>query len=366
MTRKVRDLLIQGPIRTEYVYCNAMYTVASYLVEQKSKKSFSEYLQQNFFQPLGMRSTSLQPAAARAKGLGDRITKGHLWDDAKQQYLEFDFPDTPEGQGAGSIITSVNDYIKYVKAMMHKQAPFTEKVYKGIMKERTIMGLETEEPYPFSSPRIYASGWRLHYYRGYQVVAHQGGIPGCGTTHLFMPDVKFGCVIFANAGNPGSIISILVHELIDEVLNVPQDQRLDWEEFEIIRSEQEENVEPTADDQKDEQSLLPNDTREQLPQGRPLSTYTGEYRHPGYGSIEVQVKDGQLFVDANDRSLAVEMTFEFLPKQTKFVAYLSCPTEGICDRVPAGLRFDEEGCAWLGIELDEPKVLVWFERVRGE
>lgn len=343
-----------------------MYTMASYLVEQRSKQSFSEYLHQNFFVPLGMRSTSLQPKEARAKGFGDRISKGHFWDDAKQAYMEFDFPDTPEGQGAGSIITSVNDYIKYVKAIMHKKASFTEQVYKGIMKERTIMGLETEKPYPFSSPRIYASGWRLHYYRGYQVVAHQGGIPGCGTTHLFMPDVEFGCVILANAGNPDAVISILVHELIDEVLRVPQDQRLDWEVFEKKRSEEEEGTEAAANDQKDEQSLLPSNNREHSPQERPLSTYTGEYKHPGYGSIEVQVKDGQLFVDANDRSLAVEMTFEFLPEQTKFVAYLSCPTEGLYDRVPAGLRFDEDGFAWFGVELDEPKVLVWFERVRGE
>lgn len=345
-----------------------MYTVASYLVEQRSGLSFSEYLHHHFFEPLTMTSTSLQPKEVRVKGLGARICRGHLWEDDRQAYMEFDFPDTPEAQGAGSIIASVNDYIKYVEAIMNKQGPFTEQVYKGIMKERTIMGLETEKPYPLSSPRIYASGWRLHYYRGYQVVAHQGGIPGCSTTHLFMPDIKFGCVIFANAGSAGSVISILVHELIDEALKVPQEQRLDWEDVEKSRSEEEERIDTETNEQDDQQqSLLPtNNSDKRPPQARPLSTYTGEYRHPGYGSIEVRVKNGQLFVDANDRSLAVEMTFEFLPEETKFVAYLSCPTEGICDRVPAGLRFDDSGCCWLGVELDEPRVLVWFERVRSE
>ena len=344
-----------------------MYTVASYLLEQRSGLSFSEYLHHHFFEPLTMTSTSLQPKEVRVKGLGARICRGHLWEDDRQAYMEFDFPDTPEAQGAGSIITSVNDYIKYVEAIMNKQGPFTEQVYKGIMKERTIMGLETEKPYPLSSPRIYASGWRLHYYRGYQVVAHQGGIPGCSTTHLFMPDIKFGCVIFANAGSAGSVISILVHELIDEALKVPQEQRLDWEDVENTRSEEEEGGNESATgNHEDPLSLLPSDKADPNPQERPLLTYTGEYRHPGYGSIEVRVKNGQLFVDANDRSLAVEMTFEFLPEETKFVAYLSCPTEGICDRVPAGLRFDDSGCSWLGVELDEPRVLVWFERVRSE
>ena len=183
-----------------------------------------------------------------------------------------------------------------------------------------------------------------------------------------MPNIKFGCVIFANAGSAGSVISILVHELIDEALKVPQEQRLDWEDVEKSRSEEEERIDTETNEQDDQQqSLLPtNNSDKRPPQARPLSTYTGEYRHPGYGSIEVRVKNNQLFVDANDRSLAVEMTFEFLPEETKFVAYLSCPTEGICDRVPAGLRFDDSGCSWLGVELDEPRVLVWFERVRSE
>jgi hypothetical protein len=164
-----------------------------------------------------------------------------------------------------------------------------------------------------------------------------------------MPDAKFGCVLFANAGDADSVISIRVHELIDGALKVPQEQRLDWEDVEKMSSEEEESSDHDTDRQDDQQSLLPNDGGERMPQARSLSTYTSEYKHSGYGSIEVQVKDGQLFVDANDRSLAVEMSFEFLPEETKFVAYLSCPTEGICSRVPAGLRFDENQCSRLGI-----------------
>jgi hypothetical protein len=64
------------------------------------------------------------------------------------------------------------------------------------------------------------------------------------------------------------------------------------------------------------------------PQERPLSIYTGGYRYPGYGGIEVRVKDVALSIDRNDRSLAVEMNFEFLlEEEMEFVAYLGCPTE---------------------------------------
>jgi len=68
----------------------------------------------------------------------------------------------------------------------------------------------------------------------------------------------------------------------------------------------------------------------------------------------MQVKDSQLFVDANDRSLEVEMTFQFLPEQSRFVVYLSSPKGSLCDRLPARLLFDDLGRSWLGIELIEP------------
>lgn len=193
-----------------------------------------------------------------------------------------------------------------------------------------------------------------------------GAIPGCSTTHLFVPEIKFGCVIFANDGGASSVISILVHELIDEALKVPQEQRLDWEQVEKARSVEEEHSYYETDGHHDQHPLPPIESGERPLQGRPLSTYTGQYKHPGYGSIEVQVKDGQLFIDAKDRSLEVGISFEFLPEETQFVAYLSRPKEGPCDQVLAGLRFDDDGCSWLGIELDEPKALIWFERVRVE
>lgn len=42
-----------------------MYTVATHLVEVVSKQPFSEFLEQRFFEPLSMNSSSLQPARAR-------------------------------------------------------------------------------------------------------------------------------------------------------------------------------------------------------------------------------------------------------------------------------------------------------------
>jgi CubicO group peptidase (beta-lactamase class C family) len=192
ITRNLRNLPVGAPIRSKYIYCNMMFTVATHLVEEKSGLSFSDFLQKHFFQPLGMDSTNLQPERARANGLGDRIATGHSWDEENKRYGGFQSPDCPESQGAGSIITSVNDYIKWVKAMMNQESPITTEVYKGLMKLRTFQNPDDERLRPFTSPTACGLGWEICYYRGYKVASHDGSIPGFGTCHFFLPDFRFG------------------------------------------------------------------------------------------------------------------------------------------------------------------------------
>lgn len=364
VTRNIRNLLVAAPIRTKYIYCNVMYTAVTHLVEKKSGTPFSDFLRQEFFEPLDMKSSFLQPKEAREKGFGDRLTPGHYWDKEKEDYLTFDYPDTPEGQGAGSVVTSVNDYIKYVHAMLNKDGPFTEDVYKGILKPRTIVGLDLEKPYPYSSPRVYASGWHLHHYRGYGIVAHDGGIPGCSTTHLFMPELKFGCVVFGNAEGASTIFTAVTHELIDDALKLPKDQRLDWEEVEMKLFNDDEESE---EEEEDWRALFP-DINQCQPQDRPLEVYTGDYWHEGYRGMKVQVKDDQLFVDANDRSFAFTLTFKHICEQTTFVAYLCCPTEGLNDPIRAEFRFGDHGSVThMGVQLDEDlDDFIWFKKTKKD
>jgi Beta-lactamase class C and other penicillin binding proteins len=69
ITRNLRNLPVAAPIRSRYIYCNMMYTVATHLVEVKSGQDFGTFLEERFFKPLDMASTTLQPSSARSKGL---------------------------------------------------------------------------------------------------------------------------------------------------------------------------------------------------------------------------------------------------------------------------------------------------------
>ncbi|KAJ5619711.1 hypothetical protein N7510_003695 [Penicillium lagena] len=364
VTRNLRHLTCSAPIRSKYMYCNMMYTVATYLVEKKTGLSFSDFLEHHFFQPLDMRSSSLQPERARSKGLGDRIATGYNWKEDIKEYGDgFQTPDCPEAQGAGSIITSVNDYIKWVKVVMDHQDPITDNVYKGLLKQRISQNPDAEDLRPLTSPTMYGAGWEIFYYRGHQVVSHDGLVQGFGSTHFFLPDFKFGGAIFGNSDAAGEIALILMRELIDEVLKVPHSERPDWTKIESDLYP--ENNDNNIDDKiaKLRQKMCPG-IQESEPQKMPLCNYTGEYWNPGYHGMTVQIKDDKLFINAADRSFGFTVRFDHVCQQSKYIAHLSGVLDGGDEPLKAEFIFNNNRVVRMGLYLeDELEDLIWFDKV---
>ncbi|RWA13062.1 hypothetical protein EKO27_g2043 [Xylaria grammica] len=357
VTRNLRNLAVTEPLRSKYQYNNIMYTVATYLVEKKSGLAFADFLQEHFFGPLEMHSTHLQPERARTFGLGDRIALGYSWDKESERYTGFEPLDSPEAQGAGSIITSVNDYIKWVKAMMNQEHPVDEEVYKGLTKMRTFATQDADNRDPFTSPVVYAAGLEIFYYRGHIVIGHDGSFSGFGSRHFFVPEFKLGGAIFGNAGNAGDIATILSRELIDEVLGVPLSERPDWDKVMT-----DENLKYENDPKEEEmRRVLREDAQ---PQKMPLSAYTGEYWNPGYRGMTVEVKDNKLLINATDRSPGFSLTFDHIREQTEYIAHLSEFQEGGDYLIRAKFMFENDRAIKLGLELGYDE-FIWFGRVEG-
>lgn len=362
VTKNLRNLPVVAPIRSKYIYCNMMYTVATHVIETKTGMFFSDFLEKFFFAPLGMASTSLQPERARAKGFGNRIALGHIWDEERGLYHEFQTPDCPDSQGAGSIITSVNDYIKWVSAMMHHKTPITDDIFDGIIESRIIIDPKYKDPDPLTSPATYAAGWAVYFYRGHMIVEHDGLVSGFGSRHFFLPDFKFGGVIFGNSTAAGTVAAIISRDLIDEVLGVPNDDRPNWENVEDER--QRENGEENETSLREK--LCP-DIKEPQPQVMPLDAYIGEYWSPGYHSISVQIKDGKLFIDATDRSMGFSLTFDHVCDQTKFIAHLSDFLEGGDILMRAEFRFQDGIATEIGLHLESDlDEYIWFSRLNKQ
>ncbi|KAI1464322.1 beta-lactamase family protein [Daldinia caldariorum] len=356
VTRNLRNLAVAAPLRVKYMYCNMMYTVAAHLIEVKAQQSFSSFLEERFFQPLGMESTSVQPSRARAKGFGERMAKGHYWDKEKSTNCGFEAPECPEGEGAGSISTSANDFIKWAKALLRNEGPISKEVYEGLVRLRTITNPDAKGLEPFESPVFYTAGLEVYYYRGHTVVGHDGMITGFQSLFFFLPELDLGVVMFSNSADADPIHSFVRRELIDAVLR----ERGEFPAESLSLNEKE----------KDKKSEEPEKKKDEEPQPQvtPLNAYVGTYWNPGYHSFTVQLKDEKLFIDAGDRSFGSTLTFEHKSDQTKYIAHLRDNYEGEDEELRAEFVFEGDRAMKLGI-LIEPELkdeLIWFSRSEGD
>ncbi|PYH82735.1 beta-lactamase/transpeptidase-like protein [Aspergillus uvarum CBS 121591] len=359
VTRNLRHLPLAAPLRSKFIYCNMMYTVATHLVEEKTGLPFADFLEDRVFRPLGMASTNLQPQRARDRGLTDRIATGYGWNEEQGEHRGFQTPDCPEAQGAGSIITSVNDYIRWVKAMMHRQGPVTESLYKGLLRPRSIQDPGEEELAPQTSFTLYAAGWEIYHYRGHAVVSHDGAVAGFGSTHFFLPGSQFGAVILGNSDTAIPVVAAVARELIDQVLQVPHAERPDWNSIEWTSWEKEDSPSETELREK----LCP-DMHEPEPQQLPLSAYTGQYKNLGYHELLVEANEDRLFVDATDRSFGFVLTFNHVGEQSKYIARLKDYLDGFEISIAAEFALEDGKAVSLGLGLEEEmEDLVWFAKV---
>ena len=338
------------------MYNNMMFTVATHLVETISGMPFSEFLKEHIFKPLSMVSTNLQPSAALKAGLQDRLSTGYYWNKDSETLRPVELSETPEDQGAGSIITSVNDYIKWVKALMNQEAPISAEVYQGLTTPRMICSpdINDEEKMPFSSPLLYAAGLETHYYRGYQVIQHDGLISGFTSAHFFLPSLKFGGVLLGNSTSASDIIETIIHELIDEAIQTPESQKPDWNAIQKAANKR--------SDEEEEESRKDPSTRQPLE--KPLSTYLGRYSNAGYHELTVEDRNGQLFADAKDRSFAFYLTFEHFSDGRIFEATLVDPYEWEEEKLDAEFVFEDEKVVRMGIKFEEDlDEMIWFDKI---
>ncbi len=129
--------------------------------------------------------------------------------------------------GAGSTISNVQDYSKWLHALLHHSLPIPESAYETLLTPRMI----TEEPdSPYTGPVNYALGWFTSTYRGYQFFEHSGGMEAFGAQVIFFPELKYGLCAFGNTGQTSNIVELkAIWKLIDDKLEVPKKERFDWD-----------------------------------------------------------------------------------------------------------------------------------------
>ena len=197
-----------NPPGVAYEYSNYGFAILGRIVTNVSGRPYRDYLTQEILRPLGMDSTTLEPASVPK----DRIAKGYRWED--ETWKE----EPPLADGAfgamGGMLTSISDLSVYVGAFLAAYPPrdgadtgpvrrATLREMQQIWRSRPATATRTAQAVQLNAGGYgYGLGISQNCQFGH-VVAHSGGLPGFGSQMRWLPEYGVGIVAFGNVTYTG-------------------------------------------------------------------------------------------------------------------------------------------------------------------
>jgi CubicO group peptidase (beta-lactamase class C family) len=198
---------------TRFSYCNSGPAVAAYVVEKITGQRFEEYVQEEFFDPLGMETatyflTRLMERRGATLYRSDGVTPNDYWHISMR--------------ASGSINASARDMANYIRFYLQRGSFDGTTLLSPSSIERmeqaaTTWGAEAglEAGYGLSN---YTSAEDAFVFHG-----HNGGVNGGLTEMAYLPDHGFGYAFMINSGNGDAYrqISELTRQLLIRGLAKP-------------------------------------------------------------------------------------------------------------------------------------------------
>ncbi|MEJ7694163.1 serine hydrolase domain-containing protein [Daejeonella sp.] len=167
-----------------WAYDNTGYYLLGLIIEQKSKQTYWDFLEQRIFKPLGM----IHTRNTDTKELVLNRAAGYLWLDNsyKNQTVLWPFV----GFSAGSLLSTVEDLALWDAAL------YSEKLVKKATLEQMWRAAKDKDGslLPYNS----GYGWFTDRYHGHRIIQHSGGTLGFSSVIYRFPDDTLTIVILTN------------------------------------------------------------------------------------------------------------------------------------------------------------------------
>jgi len=174
--RSLAKAKLTAPLGKQFQYFNNGYSVLSYLIELQSGQSYAEFIHENILSPLGMGSSTANPATAPDMPKGYTRVFGFSVP-AKEKYPVY-------GVGEGWIVSNALDMAKYV---MEFQTNNSELVSDAMMKRILSPGIGS-----------YGMGWFI--YDSGTKILHGGANQTFRTNVNIYPNRDRAFVLLTNQG----------------------------------------------------------------------------------------------------------------------------------------------------------------------
>jgi CubicO group peptidase (beta-lactamase class C family) len=269
--------------RTKYGYSNIQFIAAGKVIEKVTDTIWEDYIKAHFIKPLKMKRTI---TSVKYLNYIDNVATPYYYDNGKNYKLEWVNWDNMAP--AGGIISSVNDYAKWMILNLNK-GKFKGKKYYNDESYVIMTTPHISNKVKFNEYRThfsgYGLGWDLKDYQGYKVVGHSGGYDGMISRNSLVPEKKLGIVILTNSLN--WVPSALANKTFD-VLLANDLKGKDWSADYLKIKKKSDSITKSkfAKIEMQRHKINKNHLK--------LDKYTGIFKDKMYGTVTVVLKNGKL------------------------------------------------------------------------
>ncbi len=167
---------------TRYEYSNSNYFLLGYIIEKIAGKTYQQYLEANFFQPLGMAGSLYGNEAKVIKERVAGYTKGEKGIENTAAIS------MTQPFAAGSILSTIEDLFKWQQAVQLYKLVKKETLEKAFTRYKLADGKEIN----------YGYGWRFGFIQQSPSIWHGGLINGFKTMAMYLPKEDVYVVVLSN------------------------------------------------------------------------------------------------------------------------------------------------------------------------
>ncbi|MGY5850047.1 serine hydrolase [Salegentibacter sp. F14] len=301
----LRFLKPVSSFRSQYDYDNLLYIVAGEVIERVSGTEYETYVKENLLGPLGMHQTAM--SWHRIEDYSN-VIDGHAPVDGELEITGLSF--TKVGNPAAGIYSSVKDWSKWVQAQLNdgkygvnlQDSLFSTKAHREMWTPQTLTG--TGKGDYNTHFKAYGLGWFLSDVNGYLEVTHTGGLLGIVSQVTMIPELDLGIIVFTNQQS-GAAFRAITNSIKDAYFGMDEKDRIKQYNDRRLKAEKKADSIVAEVWQSVDEAQKNNQMNTDL-----LGRYTGIYKDPWFGKVEVFIKENKLrFKAENVSDLQGEMSY---------------------------------------------------------
>lgn len=216
--RAVCNAVPTAKLGEKFQYQNVMFLTAGEIVARVQKTSWTNFVRQRIFEPLGMKQSNFTPREMRRR---PDYSLGYAYSESKKQAEPLPMRNLSNAAPAGAINSNATEMAQWIRLWLNRGA------YNGkrLVSEASVDEM-TKPQMKMSASADYGLGWMLHDWNGHKIVEHGGNIDGFNAQVALMPDQKLGFVLLTNvsASSLGSNMMNVVWENIVGGAKKPADE----------------------------------------------------------------------------------------------------------------------------------------------